>query len=147
MEYCALHYYSQQEQAFFLSYLSDIGGDAAGGKKFCKVPRALNDPKHGDAILLGPAHGHPHNRRFSGEDLSPKRQWTPTRFVDKATGRIWDSDLLLFFREPSGECRSYSYNYMSRVISALRGRQWIPIGKATGEYGEVQLFEGQDWLP
>ncbi|MBN1206651.1 MAG: hypothetical protein JXB05_17340 [Myxococcaceae bacterium] len=147
MEYCALHYYSQEEQAFFLSYLSDIGGNAAGGKKFCKVPRSLNDPKHKHVIVLGPAHTHPHNRRFSGEDLSRKRQWTPLRFFDETTGRIWDSDLLVFYREPSGECSSYSYNYSSRIISALRQGQWLPIGKAMGIYGEVELLEGQDWLP
>jgi hypothetical protein len=147
MEYCALHYYSHQEQAFFLSYLSDIGGNAEAGKKFCKVPRSLNDPKHRDAVILGPAHSHPHNRRFSGEDLSPKRQWIPTRFFDETTGRIWDRDLLLFFREPIGECRAYKYNYTSRVVSALRGGQWVSIGKASGEYGEVQLFDGQDWVP
>jgi hypothetical protein len=147
MEYCALHYYSAKEQAFFLSYLSDIGGDANGGKKFCKVPRSLNDPQHKDAIILGPDHTHPHNRRFSGEDLSPKRQWTPSRFFDSTTGRIWDRDLHLYFREPTGECRAYKYTYTSREISALRGGQWVPIGKATGDYGDVHLYENQDWLP
>jgi len=146
-EYCALHYYSSQDDSYFLSYLSDIGGSRASGQKFCELPRALDDPGHTDAVILGGAHSHPHNRKFSGEDTSPKRHWRPTRMVDASTGRIWDRELLLFFREKSGECRAYRYNNTTRVVEALRDGQWTPIGEAVGEYGEVRMFEGRDWLP
>ena len=82
-EYCALHYYSSTENAFFLSYLSDIGGSKGGGKKYCRLPMLLDDPNHEDAIILGGAHSHPHNRRFSREDLSVDSHWRPTRLLDK----------------------------------------------------------------
>ncbi len=146
-EYCALFYYSRTEDAFFLSHLSDIGGARDGGKKYCEMPRSLDDSEHKDAIILGGAHSHPNNRKFSSEDTSETRHWRPTRFVDGQTGRIWDRALLLLFRERTGECRSYLYNNTTRLVMALRGGRWISIGKASGFYGEVELFDGQDWLP
>ncbi|MCY1075454.1 hypothetical protein [Archangium lansingense] len=146
-EYCALHYYSGAEDAFFLSYLSDIGGTKEGGRKFCEMPRSLDDPEHKDAIILGAAHSHPNNRKFSSEDTSESRHWRPTRFVDGQTGRIWDRELLLFFKEKTGECRAYLYNNTTRFVMALREGRWMPIGRATGFYGEVELLDGQDWLP
>ncbi len=146
-EYCALHYYSRTEDAFFLSYLSDIGGTKGGGRKYCEMPRYLDDPEHKDAIILGGDHSHPNNRKFSNEDTSEARHWRPTRFVDAQTRRIWDRTLLLFFKERTGECRAYLYNNTTRLVMALREGRWVPIGKATGFYGEVELFDGQDWLP
>ncbi|WP_239576831.1 hypothetical protein [Archangium primigenium] len=146
-EYCALHYYSHAAQGFFLSYLSDIGGNGAGGRKYCEVPRALDDESHPDAIILGAAHSHPNTRKFSSEDTSELRHWRPTRFMDKDTGRIWDRALLMFFREPAGTCSSYLYDNTSRRVLALRRGQWTAIGQASGPYGEVEMFQGQDWLP
>lgn len=77
-EYCALHYYSHAARGFFLSYLSDIGGNGAGGRKYCEVPRALDDESHQDAIILGAAHSHPNTRKFLSEDTSELRHWRPT---------------------------------------------------------------------
>jgi len=146
-EYCALHYYSGTEDAFFLSYLSDIGGAKEGGKKYCRIPRSLDDPSHEDAVILGGAHSHPFNRRFSREDLSVDAQWRPTRLLDKKSGRIFDRELLLLYREKTGECRAYGYNNTSRVVSALRDGKWVPIGQVYTADGDIRMFEGQDWLP
>lgn len=146
-EYCALHYYSDTAQAFFLSYLSDVAGNGAGGRKYCELPRFLDDPEHQDAIILGGAHSHPHNRQFSNEDVSEDQHWRPTRFVDEKTGHVWDRSLLLLFREKTGECRAYLYNNASRDLTALREGQWVKIGRVTGYYGDIELLEGQDWIP
>ncbi len=83
-----------------------------------------------------------------GADLTPGE--TPvgvSRFYDQQTGRIWDRELLVFFKEWNEVCRTYSYNYTTRIVSALRDGKWVPIGKAEGEYAEFTAFEGQDWLP
>jgi hypothetical protein len=146
-EYCALHYYSGTDDAFFLSYLSDIGGTKEGGRKYCRLPRNLDDPSHEDAVILGGAHSHPFNRRFSREDLSIASQWRPTRLLDKTSGRIFDRELLLLYREKTGECRAYGYNNTSRVVSALRDGRWVPIGQVYNDDGDIRLLEGQDWLP
>jgi hypothetical protein len=104
----------------------------------------------GNVLVLGPAHPHPHNRQLSrvdmGADLLPDE--TPVgvaRFYDSQTARIWDRDLLVFYQEPSGVCRTY--NYATRIVSALRDGMWVQIGRAEGEYAEFKAFEGQDWLP
>ena len=146
-EYCALFYYSSVDDAFFLSYLSDIGGSGPGGRKYCEVPRSIKDDSHRDAIVLGGAHSHPHSRKFSSEDVSESRHWRPTRFADGNTGRVWDRSLLLFFREANGTCGSYLYDNTSRMVVALRNGQWVAIGSASGTYGEIDMIEGQDWLP
>jgi hypothetical protein len=146
-EYCALHYYSGAEDAFFLSYLSDIGGNKEGGTKFCEMPRFLDDPKHKDAIILGGAHSHPNNRQFSRADMSVDSQWRPTRLLDKGTGRIFDRELLLLYRERSGECSAYGYNNTTRVVSALREGRWVPIGQVYNDDGDIRMLDGQDWVP
>ncbi len=147
-EYCALYYYGPRDEAYFLSYLSDIRANLdSSEQKSCTVPTALSDPSRQDAILLGGTHSHPFNRQFSRKDLSETTHWHPTRFVAKATGQIWDRMLLMFFLERTGECRVYSYNNFSRVISALRDGQWVPIGKAYNRFGDFTLDEGKDWLP
>jgi hypothetical protein len=146
-EYCALNYYSPQEKAYFLSYLSDFKNRADTDTKTCALPRLLNDPKHRDAIIVGGAHGHPHNRRFSRPDLSIWSNWNPTRFKDPGSERIWDRHLMLFYREKTGECRAYMYNQTTRIVYALRDSQWIAIGRAYNDNGDIQMFEGQDWLP
>jgi hypothetical protein len=151
-EYCALWYFSREDGKYYLSYLSDIGGDRQSGVKYCTVPRALNELAQRSALILGPAHPHPHNRQLSridmGADLMPGE--TPvgiSRFYDRHTGRIWDRELLAFYMELNGVCRAYSYNYTTRIVSALREGKWVQIGKAEGEYAEFKAFEGQDWLP
>lgn len=146
-EYCALHYFSGKENAFFLSYLSDIGGSKDGGKKYCRIPLLLDDPSHEDAIILGGAHSHPNNRRFSREDLNVDNQWRPTRVFDKATQKVFDRELLLLYRERTGECRAYAFNNTTLVVSALREGKWVPIGKVYNDNGDIRLFDGQDWLP
>jgi hypothetical protein len=144
-EYCALHYYSKG--SFFLSYLSDIGGERQGGRKFCTIPRSLDDPTHEDVLLLGGAHNHPHNRSFSNTDMSTESHWNPTRLMDKSTGRVFHRELLMFIREKTGECRAYSYNNATRVVAALRVGKWVPIAKAYNDAGDIQMFDGQGWLP
>jgi hypothetical protein len=67
--------------------------------------------------------------------------------VDKETGRVLQRELLMFYRERTGECRPYSYNNATRIISALREGKWVPIGQAYNDAGDIQMFEGQDWLP
>ncbi|MFL5346961.1 MAG: hypothetical protein ACJ8AT_19430 [Hyalangium sp.] len=144
-EYCALHYYSASGGGFFLSYLSNIAGDKAGGTKYCEMPQALRDPEHGDALLLGSDHTHPYPRGFSKKDLSSKARWTPVRFVDPVTRQIRERDMMVFFRERTGTCKAYNFNNATRVITALRDGQWIAIGKADDE-GDVQMFEGKGWF-
>ncbi|GEN07954.1 hypothetical protein SAMN05443572_10120 [Myxococcus fulvus] len=152
MEYCVLWYYVKEEGKYFISYLSDVGGNRASGRKYREVPRALNAPTQGDVLLLGPGHNHPHNRQFSPEDLGSGRSpgWSPqgpSRFHDPVTRRTWDRELLVFFKEWDGNCTTYRYNYATRVVSALRDGAWVPIGKVEGEWGDLKMFEGQDWLP
>ncbi|WP_244237264.1 hypothetical protein [Corallococcus llansteffanensis] len=147
MEYCALVYYSSAEDAFYLSHLSDIQGKATGRTKSCKVPSSLDDPQHLDAIILGRGHSHPHNRRFSMPDMSEERRWVPTRIADARTGRVLHRELLLFYREKAGECRAYKYDYADRVVTALRGGTWVPIGVVDNDEGDIKLYEGQDWTP
>jgi hypothetical protein len=147
-EYCALYYHSTSGGGYFLSYLSDIKSKLDSlNVKSCAIPTSLSDPIHEDAILLGGAHTHPHNRQFSPKDMSVPAHWTPTRFLDKETGRIWDRALLMFFREKTGECRAYNYNNSTRVVQALRDGQWIPIGRAYDDDGDLEMFEGKGWLP
>jgi hypothetical protein len=146
-EYCALHYYSGSADAFFLSYLSDIGGNKEGGRKFCRMPSSVDDSEHKDALILGGAHSHPNNRRFSPEDLRDDAQWRPTRIFEPRTGRVFDREMLMLYREKTGECRAYGYNSSTRVVSALREGRWVPIGNVYSEDGDIRLLDGQDWLP
>lgn len=146
-EYCALHYYVEEDDAFFLSYLSDVGGTAAGGAKYCEIPRALLDVEHKNVVIIGGAHTHPHNRQFSKKDMSTRAHWLPLRFADPSTGRVWDRKLVMFFREKTGECRSYIYNNATRIISSLREGKWVPIARAYNDAGDIEMLEGQEWLP
>jgi hypothetical protein len=146
-EYCALHYYANEDEAFFLSYLSNVGGTAAGGAKYCEIPRALLDLEHKDVVILGGAHTHPHNRQFSKKDMSIRAHWLPVRFVDPSTRQIWDRQLMMFLREKTGECGAYIYNNATRVISSLREGKWVPIARAYNDDGDVEMLEGKDWLP
>lgn len=145
-EYCALHYFSPSLEAYYLSYLSDIK-DKPNTKdiKSCTVPLALDDPNHLDAIIIGIDHTHPHNRQLSPKDL--KVQWVPSRAVDRKSGRVFHRELWLFFQEKSGECRIYSFDLVTRTVSALRNATWDPIGQAEEGTGNIQMFEGKDWLP
>lgn len=147
IEYCALIYYSSTEDAYFLSYLSDIQGTRVGRTKSCWIPSSLDDPQHLDAIILGGGHNHPHNRRFSRPDMSEARRWVPTRIADGRTGKVLHRELLLFYRERAGECRTYKYDYAQRVVAALRDGLWVPIGSVIDDEGTLELYEGQDWAP
>lgn len=151
-EYCALYYYAVEDAAFFLSYLSNVSGDKPGGRKFCEVPQSLHELGQKTSIVLGPAHTHPINREFSPGDLGQGRDegWSPlgaSRVFVPETGRIWDRELLVFYGERDGRCSAYRYSYATRVVYALRGGEWMPIGKVEGRYGTIQLFQGQGWLP
>jgi hypothetical protein len=146
-EYCALYYHSQKSGGYFLSYLSDIKGRQDSAEKSCSLPNALSDPNHDDALILGGVHTHPHNRRLSPKDMSVWTHWKPTRLAEKGSGQVFDRMLLMFFREKTGICRIYSYNNFSRIISALRDDKWVPIGKAYNDSGDIEIFEGKDWLP
>ncbi|WP_233595833.1 MULTISPECIES: hypothetical protein [Corallococcus] len=147
IEYCALIYYSSAEDAFYLSHLSDIQGSGVGRTKSCLVPSSVDDPQHLDAIILGRGHSHPHNRRFSEPDLGEARRWVPTRIADARTGKVLRRELLLFYREQAGECRSYKYDYADRVVAALRDGVWVPIGSVNNDQGLIDLYDGQDWTP
>ncbi|WP_224370855.1 hypothetical protein [Hyalangium versicolor] len=144
-EYCALHYYSVSGGGYFLSYLSNIGGDKAGGTKYCEMPRALRDPMHGDAVLLGGDHTHPYPQGFSKRDTSSKAHWNPVRFVDPVTHQLRERQLMVFFRDRRGTCKAYNYNNATRVVTALRDGQWVSIGQADDD-GDIKLFEGMEWL-
>ncbi|ATB29932.1 hypothetical protein [Melittangium boletus] len=151
-EYCALHYYSTQDQAYYLTYLSDIGGDGAGGTKFCNVPGAINELNQKSILITGPAHTHPHNREFSPVDMGAARPegWSPvgpSRFVDPSTGRLWERELYAFFKDLNEVCFAYRYNYATRVVSALREGKWVAIGETKGVWGTFTPFPGQGWLP
>jgi hypothetical protein len=152
VEYCALHYYAAEEDTYYLSYLSDIGGDGAGGSKFCKVPSSLHDLKRGEVIITGPAHTHSINIKMSDIDLGSGRPEGfspvgPARVFNKTTGRIWDRHLYAFYRDTDGKCFAFSYNYANRTVFALRKGKWVPIGRAEGPWGSFRPFEGQDWKP
>jgi hypothetical protein len=54
---------------------------------------------------------------------------------------------MVFYKEKDGECSVHKYNYAARIVSGLRNGEWVPIGKAEGEYGSLRKFEGHDWLP
>lgn len=145
-EYCAVHYYSLTEDAYYLSYLSDIRSKLdTREQKSCEMPRALNDLFHPDATITGGDHTHPSSRQFSPGDL--KGHWIPPRVADKQTGHVFQRELFLFYRERSGECRAYSYNYATAIVAALRDGKWIPIGQVSDDSGKFQMFEGKDWLP
>jgi hypothetical protein len=146
-EYCALNYYSPKAKGYFLSYLSDFKNRPDTAVKTCALPRLLHDPHHEDSIIVGGAHSHPHNRSFSRADLSIWSNWNPTRFKSPGSGQIWDRHLMLFYREKTGACSAYLYNQSTRVVQALRDGQWKAIGKAYNDIGDIQLFEGQGWLP
>ncbi|MFL5344040.1 MAG: hypothetical protein ACJ8AT_04570 [Hyalangium sp.] len=145
-EYCALHYFSPNENAYYLSYLSDIK-DRPSSKdvKTCVIPLALNDPHHLDAIIIGIDHTHPHHRQFSAKDL--KVHWIPARVVDKTDGKVFHRELWLFFREKSGDCRIYSLDLATRTVFSLRDGKWDSIGQAQESTGDIQMFQGKDWLP
>ena len=145
-EYCALHYYSPNVGAYFLSYLSDIRDKLdSRTAKTCAMPRALHDPLHEDAIISGGGHTHPHNRQFSPVDL--KGRWRPVRIPVSAAGKLLHRELMVFFREKTGECHAYKYDYATRIVSALRAGHWVDIGQTHGEHGSIEMFEGMDWLP
>lgn len=147
MEYCALHYFVSEEQAFYLSHLSDLGGTRENGEKYCFLPATLDDPKHPTAIILGGDHSHPHNRRFSPNDLSARTRQFPTKIVDTRSGRVFHRELFLFYREKAGQCRAYKYDYSAREVAALRDGTWVPIGMVQDDEGEIELYEGKDWVP
>jgi hypothetical protein len=146
-EYCALIYYSHAGSGFFLSALSDIRNRLDSNVKTCLRPARLNDQSHPDAVTVGDAHNHPHNRRFSPQDLSAAARWYPDRIVDKHSGQDWHRNLMLFYREKTGECRAYTYDNASRVVSALRDGHWVPIGEVQDDIGNIKMHDGMDWLP
>ncbi|ATB28630.1 hypothetical protein [Melittangium boletus] len=146
-EYCALFYRSAEEGSYYLSYLSDIRGNLDPVVKTCSLPTRLNDPAHAKTLLLGGAHTHPNSRGFSPRDLSAASHWRPVRFFDTETGKVWDHQLMVFFREKTGECRTYIYNNSTRIVSALRQGKWIPIGEVYDDLGYIRMYEGKDWLP
>ncbi len=145
-EYCALYYYSPRDDAFFLSYLSDMGNSLPDGTKTCTLPRSLNDPSRKDVIILGSAHNHPHNRRFSENDLSTRVRWMPTRIAD-SSGRVWNRSTMMFYREKSGACNAYLFDNKTLVVSALRDGKWVDIGTVSSDQGYIQMLDGMDWLP
>ncbi len=71
----------------------------------------------------------------------------PSKFFDPDTDRVWERELLVFYKERDGKCSAYSYDYATRIVSALRDGRWVPIGRAEGKYGSLSKFAGQDWLP
>ncbi|AGC48924.1 hypothetical protein MYSTI_07652 [Myxococcus stipitatus DSM 14675] len=153
-EYCALYYRTLEDQKYYLSYLSDIGGTRPNGEKFCAVPTAIHTLDRKTALLLGPSHNHPHNPEFSKGDLGKGRAegWSPlggvARVAEPGTQQVWERKLLLFYWDwRASVCRTFMYNYFSRVVSALRDGKWVPIGKAVGRDGDFQPFEGQHWIP
>jgi hypothetical protein len=150
VEYCALHYHAVEEGAYYLSYLSDIGGEGPSGSKFCKVPSSLHDLNEREVIITGPAHTHSINIAMSDVDLGAGRPdgfspVGPSRIFNKTTGRIWERHLYTFYRDADGTCFAFSYNYANRTVFALRKGRWVPIGRAEGKWGSLKLFEGQDW--
>lgn len=152
VEYCALYYYSTPDKAYFLSYLSDVAGERAGGVKYCYVPRSLKDRDGRKSTLLGPVHTHPHNPRLSNVDMGGNLEpgvtpLGPSRLHEPETNRFWDRELLVFFGTEGEPCLTHKYNYATRVVSALREGAWVPIGRAEGDYGEFKAYPGMGWLP
>jgi hypothetical protein len=146
-EYCALYYHSAAQDEYFLSYLSDIGRNYPDGTKSCELPRYLDDPKHQDAVILGPSHNHPHNRRFSRKDLSKSARQHPTRIFDKSTGKIWHRSTLLFYKQEGSDCEAYLFNNVTLSVSALRNGEWEDIGIVYNDDGDIRMMEGKDWSP
>jgi hypothetical protein len=145
-EYCALNYYAPDEHAFYMSYLSDIRErQDTREAKTCSMPQALNDPTRVDALIAGGSHTHPHNARFSAGDLSGT--WHPARAVDSRTGRIFQRELYVFHRRGDGECTAYSFNYATRIVSALRKSQWVQIGHVYDDNGNIKMLDGMGWQP
>ncbi|MCP3065446.1 hypothetical protein LXT21_42455 [Myxococcus sp. K38C18041901] len=143
-EYCALNYYAPGEDAFYLSYLSDFKERQDSREaKTCSMPQVLNDPARRNALITGGDHTHPHNARFSPGDLSGK--WSPTRLVAEGTGRVFHRELFVFNRRGSAPCTVYSFNYATRVVSALRSGQWIQIGQVYDDNGNIRMLEGMGW--
>lgn len=153
IEYCALYYYSVEDEAYFLSYLSTINGDMPSGVKACTVPKELNERNHRTAIILGPAHTHSSARQLSradmGAGLAPgETPVGPSKVFNEATGRVWERELLMFEQEGKDPCRAYSYNYGTRAVSALRDGAWVPIGEAKGGSGSFKKEgQGPGWPP
>lgn len=145
-EYCALNYYAPDEDAFYLSYLSDFRDrQDTREMKTCSMPQVLNDPARVNALITGGDHTHPHNARFSPGDLSGK--WNPARVVTEKTGRVFQRELFVFHRRGDGACSVYGFNYATRVVSALRGGQWVQIGHVYDDNGNIRMFEGMGWQP
>ncbi len=145
-EYCALNYYAPDEDAFYMSYLSDVRERPDTRQaKTCSMPQALNDPARVDAIITGGDHTHPHNARFSAGDLSGT--WHPARMVDSRTGRIFQREHYVFHRRGDGACTAYSFNYATRIVSALRQGSWVQIGHVYDDNGNIKMLEGMDWQP
>ncbi|XXF78954.1 hypothetical protein P2318_04135 [Myxococcaceae bacterium GXIMD 01537] len=147
VEYCALYYYSGAEDAYFLSYLSDVNGSLPDGKKYCKLPSSLEDRTRANAVIIGGGHSHPNNRRFSRGDLGIHARWPVTHMVDATTGRVFQRGLMVFHKEKTVDCSTFLYNSVTRVVSALREGRWVPIGKVYNDAGSIEMFEGQDWVP
>lgn len=147
-EYCALNYFSKEKNAYFLSYLSSFRErlDSIAAKT-CTMPTSLDDPSHPDAVIIGFNHTHPHNRAFSKPDLSAWIRWNPSRPNGRNTVRTWDRHLMLFYRERTGECRTYLFNLATRIVAALREGRWVPIGEVYTAEGDIRMFDNKDWLP
>jgi hypothetical protein len=147
-EYCALNYFSEEENAYFLSYLSSFREKLDSlTAKTCSMPTSLDDPSHPDAVIIGFNHTHPHNRAFSKPDLSAWIRWSPARFGGRRSKGAWDPHLMLFYRERTGECRTYVFNLATRIVAALREGHWVPIGEVYTAEGDIRMFDHKDWLP
>ncbi|WAM26953.1 hypothetical protein [Myxococcus sp. NMCA1] len=143
-EYCALNYYAPDEDAFYLSYLSDFRDRADTREaKTCSMPELLNDPERVNAIITGGDHTHPHNPRFSAADLSGN--WHPTRAVSPRSGRVLQRELYVFHKRGDAPCTAYRFNYATRIVTALRNGQWVPIGQVYDDRGNIRMFEGMGW--
>jgi hypothetical protein len=144
-EYCSLYYYSPEEKGFMYSFLSDLSTTLPDGTKTCTVPRRLNDPSHTDAIILGSAHNHPHNPKVSNRDVSTDARLRPDRIAD-STGKVWTRSTMIFYRQKSGPCRTYLFNYSTLTISVLIDGKWDDIATVINDQGHIRLLDGKDWL-
>ena len=88
-------------------------------------------------MLLGGDHTHPYPQGFSKTDVSNKAHGARDLFIDPVTHQVRGRELMLFFREKTGECRSFSYDNTTHVIAALHDGQWVPVGQADDE-GNIQ---------
>lgn len=147
VEYCALYYFSRAGGGYFLSHLSNIRSRLDTTIKSCVVPAVLDDKENLDAVVLGPAHTHPHNREFSANDLSMRNHVRTTRVAERGTGQVWDRGLMMFFQEKTGECSAYKYDYATRLVLALRSGEWVSIGRVYNDAGDIELLDGRGWLP